>query len=82
MWQLKAEFLVDLVFDFVPGFPTVLGLPLELCALNFIRNNGLSLEKLMRQVYVLGFVSLYWLPRASAEQRFPCLQILVVHFGF
>lgn len=44
MWQLKAEFLVDLVFDFVPGFPIVLGLPLELCALDFIRNNDYCLR--------------------------------------
>lgn len=80
MWLLKAEFLVDLVFDFVPGFPTVLGLPLELCG--FYQKQWIFLEKLMRQVYVLGFASLYWLPRASAEQRLLYLQILVVHFGF
>lgn len=39
--QLKPEFLVDIVFDFIPGFPTVLDLPLELCALDF---SGLLLE--------------------------------------
>ena len=59
MWQLKAEFLVNLVFNFVPGSPTVLGLPLVLCALDFIRDSGLLLEKLTRQVHVLGFVSVY-----------------------